>query len=144
MKVQLTGTWRLVSCIRTFKDGSTSLPWGEKPVGQVIYLDNGRMSAQIMRPGRRTTVPPGLDYGSSQATDQEIREAVSGFMSYFGTYSVDEATNTVTHHVEAALVPGWVGTSLVRTFQIDSSGQLILTRQVPGETDVLVWRRMAD
>src|ERR1035437_10516601 len=42
------------------------------------------------------------------------------------------------HNVEAAMVPGWVGTSLVRTFQVDSSGQSILTRQVPGETDVLV------
>ena len=42
------------------------------------------------------------------------------------------------------MVPGWVGTSLVRTFRGDSSGQSILTRQVPGETDVLVWRRMVD
>jgi hypothetical protein len=42
------------------------------------------------------------------------------------------------------MVPDWVGTSLVRTFRGDSSGQSILTRQVPGETDVLVWRRMVD
>jgi hypothetical protein len=42
-------------------------------------------------------------------------------VSYFGTYSVDEAAQKVTHQVEAALVPGWVGTSLVRAFQIDSS-----------------------
>jgi hypothetical protein len=42
------------------------------------------------------------------------------------------------------MVPGWVGTSLVRTFRVDSSGQSMLTRQVPGETDVLVWRRMVD
>ena len=42
------------------------------------------------------------------------------------------------------MVPGWVGTSLVRTFRVDLSGQSIHTRQVPGETDVLVWRRMVD
>src|ERR1019366_4632007 len=48
------------------------------------------------------------------------------------------------HYVEEAMVPDWVGTSLVRTFRGDSSGQSILTRQVPGETDVLVWRRMVD
>jgi len=42
------------------------------------------------------------------------------------------------------MVPGWVGTSLLRTFRGDSSGQSILTCQVPGETDVLVWRRMVD
>jgi hypothetical protein len=143
-KARLTGIWRLVSCVRTHKDGSTSLPWGANPVGQIIYLSNGSMSVQIMRPGRHSTVPPGIDYGSSQATEQEVREAVSGFVSYFGPYSVDEAANKVTHHLEAALVPSWVGTSLVRTFQIDSSGQLILARQVPDEKDVLVWRRMAN
>jgi hypothetical protein len=99
------------------------------------------MSVQIMQPGRHSTVPPGIDYGSSQAREQEVREAVSGFASYFGPYSVDEAANKVTHHLQA-LVPSWVGTSLVRTFQIDSSGQLILTRQVPDEKGVLVWRRI--
>ena len=143
-KVRLAGTWRLVSCVRTHPDGTTSFPWGENPVGQIIYLNNGRMSAQIMRPGRSSTVPPGVDYGSSKATDHEIREAVSGFVSYFGTYSIDEAAKKVSHTLEAALVPGWVGTTLVRAFVLDPSGQLILTREIPGEKDVLLWRRLAD
>ena len=143
-KARLAGIWSLVSCVRTHKDGNTSFPWGENPVGQIIYLNNGRMSAQIMRPGRHSTVPPGVDYGSSQATDHEIREAVSGFVSYFGTYSIDQAATNVSHYIEAALVPGWVGTSLVRAFQMDSSSQLILTREIPGEKDILVWRRVAD
>jgi len=143
-KVPLAGTWRLVSCVRTHPDGTTSFPWGQNPVGQIIYLSNGRMSAQIMRPGRSSTVPPGVDYGSSKAPDREIREAVSGFVSYFGTYSIDDTARRVSHTLEAALVPGWVGTTLVRTFVIDSSGQLILTREIPGEKDVLLWRRMAD
>lgn len=102
------------------------------------------MSVQIMRPGRSSTVSPGVDYGSSKATDQEIREAVSGFVSYFGTYSVDEKARKVSHTLEAAPVPGWVGTTLVRAFVVDSSGQLVLTREIPGEKDVLVWRRIAD
>ncbi|MGH9597739.1 MAG: lipocalin-like domain-containing protein, partial [Edaphobacter sp.] len=46
-KARLTGIWLLVSCVRTHKDGSTSLPWGENTVGQIIYLRDGRMSAQI-------------------------------------------------------------------------------------------------
>jgi hypothetical protein len=97
-----------------------------------------------MRPGRSSTLPAGLDFSSSQVNDREIREAASGFLSYFGMYSVDEKARTVVHHVEAALAPTWVGTDLVRAFEIDPSGQLILTRRVPIETDVLVWRRMAD
>ena len=93
---------------------------------------------RLVRPGPRSTVPSRIDYGSSQATDQEIREAGSGFVSCFGTCSVDQATKKAPIMWRPQMVPGWVGTSLVGTFQVDSSGQSILTRQVPGETDVLV------
>ena len=94
---------------------------------------------RLVRPGPRSTVPSRIDYGSSQATDQEIREAGRQrvrvvLWHILGGPSDKEGA----HYVEAAMVPGWVGTSLVRTFQVDSSGQSILTRQVPGETDVLV------
>jgi len=53
---------------------------------------------------------------------------------------VDQASQTVTHHVEASLVPSWVGTSLKRRFRWDGE-RLVLTRAVPGTTDELVWER---
>ena len=80
-------------------------------MGQIVYLSNGRMSAQIMRPGRSSTVAPGVDYGSSKATDHEIRKAVSGFVSYFGTYSIDETAGKVRYAIlsKRRLFPvGWV------------------------------------
>ena len=61
-------------------------------------------------------------------------------MAYFGSYEVDDASQTVTHHVEASLVPSWVGTSLKRRFRWDGA-RLVLTRAVPGTTDELVWER---
>jgi hypothetical protein len=33
---------------------------------------------------------------------------------YFGTFDIDEATRTVIHHVQASLVPSYVGTDLKR------------------------------
>ena len=61
-------------------------------------------------------------------------------MAYFGTYEVDDVSQTVTHRVEASLEPSWVGTSLKRRFRWDGA-RLVLTRAVPGTTDELVWER---
>ena len=134
----LIGVWTLQSCVRTFADGHKEEPFGERPVGRIEYDKEGRMFALLMRPGRRSTLAPGLELDT--ASVEEIREAVTGFVAYFGSYEVDDASQTVTHHVEASLVQSWVGTSLKRGFRWDGA-RLVLTRAVPGMTDELVWER---
>jgi hypothetical protein len=134
----LIGLWTLQSCVRTFADGHKEYPFGEKPVGRIEYDNEGRMFALLMRSGRRSTVAPGLELDAASA--EEIREAVTGFVAYFGTYEVDDASQTVTHLVEASLEPSWVGTSLKRRFRWDGA-RLVLTRAVPGTTDELVWEQ---
>ena len=134
----LIGLWTLHNCVRTFADGHKEYPFGEKPVGRIEYDKEGRVFALLMRSGRRSTVAPGLELDA--ASVEEIREAVTGFVAYFGSYEVDDASQTVTHHVEASLVPSWVGTSLKRHFRWDGA-RLVLTRAVPGTTDELVWER---
>jgi hypothetical protein len=52
--------------------------------------------------------------------------AQGGFIAYFGTFDVDESTQTVIHHVQACLVPSWVGTDLKRTYRFNAS-RLVLT-----------------
>ena len=132
----LIGLWTLESCVRTFADGHKEYLFGEKPVGRIEYDKEGRVFALLMRSGRRSTVAPELD----AASVEEIREAVTGFVAYFGSYEVDDASQTVAHHVEASLVPSWVGTSLKRHFRWDGA-RLVLTRAVPGTTHELVWER---
>jgi len=134
----LIGVWTLESCVRTFAEGHNEYPFGEKPVGRIEYDKEGRMFALLMRPGRRSTLAPGLELDAANV--EEIREAVTGFVAYFGSYEVDDASQTVTHHVKASLVPSWVGTSLKRSFRWDGA-RLVLTRAVPGTTDELVWER---
>ena len=91
-----------------------------------------------MRPERRTTVPPGMEL--DQAPEDELRSIVTGFVCYFGTFDVDEASHTVIHHVEASLVPSWVGTDLKRRFHFEGSS-LVLTRVSPDDSssDCLIW-----
>lgn len=136
------GVWRLISCERKSKDGSIDYPYGEKPVGRITYDKTGRMSAQLMRPGRRSTVAPGTSLIAGNASGEEIREAVSGFIAYFGTFDVDESATTVIHHVQACLVPSWVGTDLKRTYRFNAS-RLALTAVTTSVLE-LIWERELD
>jgi hypothetical protein len=137
------GVWRLVSLVRKSQDGHIDYPYGDKPVGRITYDKAGRMSAQLMHPGRRCTVAPGVSFNSGKASCEEIREAVNGFIAYFGTFDVDESTHTVIHHVQACLVPSWVGTDLKRNYRFTAS-RLVLT-PVPVTSAVeLVWEREPD
>lgn len=137
------GVWRLISCERKSKDGSIDYPYGEKPVGRITYDKTGRMSAQLMRPGRRSTVAPGTSLIAGNASGEEIREAVSGFIAYFGTFDVDESATTVIHHVQACLVPSWVGTDLKRTYRFNAH-RLVLTAVNMTSVLELIWERERD
>ncbi len=136
------GVWRLIRCESRFHDGHIEYPYGEKPVGRITYDKAGRMSAQLMRSGRRSTVPSGVGLVAGNAPPDEIREAVDGFASYFGTFDIDESTKTVTHHVQACLVPSWVGTDLNRTYQF-TGNRLTLTATTTSVRE-LVWEREKD
>ena len=136
------GVWKLLRCERKAKDGAVDYPYGEKPVGRITYDKAGRMSAQLMRPGRHSTVPPGSNLIAAKASAAEIREAVDGFIAYFGTFDVDESKHTVIHHVQACLVPSWVGTDLHRTYRFDAN-RLILTATTTGVLE-LTWEREGD
>lgn len=125
------GVWRLVSSESKDKTtGEVRYPYGPKPVGRLTYDAEGRISAQLMDPGRRKIGgPPG---GSSAAAirgaaPEDMREVLAGFTAYFGTYAVDESSQTVIHHVQAHLIPSFVGADIRRKYEFASGDQLILS-----------------
>ena len=139
---QFIGVYKLISCERKFKDGRIEYPYGEKPVGRITYDKAGRMSAQLMKPGLRSTVAPGINFGAAKADCEELRVAAEGFIAYYGRFDIDEATKTVTHHVEACLVPSWVGTDLKRNYRFTGKN-LVLSVQSTNLLE-LVWEREAN
>lgn len=139
---QFLGVWKLISYTRKTADGKIDYPYSEKPVGRITYDVAGRMSAQLMKPGRKSTLPSGVSFVLGRASTEEIAEAVGGFIAYFGTFDVDERAGEVVHHVEACLVPSWVGTDLRRKYQF-SGNRLTLRAAVAGITVDLVWERQA-
>ncbi|MBV8491779.1 MAG: lipocalin-like domain-containing protein [Candidatus Eremiobacteraeota bacterium] len=109
----LVGTWQISGfSVVDLNTNETSRPFGEHPIGYLQYSPGGHVlvfltSGEQVRPS-----------GTVAYTDAE-RAAIhkSIFGAYSGTYRVDG--NAVTHHVISSWRPEWVGTDVVRYFEID-------------------------
>jgi hypothetical protein len=138
----LVGTWRLVSYEARASSGEARHPLGQHVIGQLFYGVDGNMSAHVMRIDRPTFASN--DPGSG--TDEEVREAFEGHVSYFGTYTVDPTAHTVTHRVRGASYPNWVGHDQVRYYRIDGPYLVLSTPPILERGElleyILVWERM--
>jgi hypothetical protein len=111
---ELISTWKFVSMVLKSDTGKNVYPYGKNLFGILIYTPNGYMSALLMDPDRKKFVSDDLKTG----TQDEIKQAYEKFDAYCGTYTVDEGKSTITHHVEGAKFPNWVGTDQVRHFEL--------------------------
>ena len=138
----LIGTWRLVSYEARTSSGEARYPLGQDVVGQLSYDAGANMSAHVMRVDRPTF--SSNDPGSG--TDAEVRAAFEGHASYFGTYTVDPAARTVTHHVRGASYPNWVGYDQIRYYRIDGPHLVLSTPPILDHGEaleyILTWERM--
>jgi len=124
---KLLGAWRYVG---TWIDGSA---WdrGVDPKGMIYYGPHGEMAVQIAPDVKRTRA-------GAVMTPQEALAAVKDYIAYFGTYTVDEAAGTVTHHRHDSLQPGDHG-DLVRRYEL-SGDRLVL--RAPNSTLEVTWERI--
>jgi len=89
--------------------------------------------------------PMAIDCGTSGPAPSNNSQSVNGYDAYFGTYTTDETTHTVTHHLEGALAAADVGKNLVREFQLSSDKLTIIVRtSSPKEKQIitLTWERV--
>ena len=140
--VSVAGTWKLVSYDTRTAAGVTSYPLGQDLAGLAVYLPNGRVSIQFMRRDR-----PVFKSGDAwRGTLEEERAAFEGFFGYAGRYTIDAARSVVTHHLEIASAPNYVGIDLVRTFSLSGNRLTLRTpeRQLAGQTSTstLIWERV--
>ena len=139
------GMWKLIA--GESKDQITeavSHPWGRTPFGRLLYDDAGRVFVQLMNPGRRTVggvSNRGAAAAIASSSADDLREMLTGFNAYFGTFDIDQAAGTVIHHLESALIPSWVGTDQRRRYEFSAAGELILLNTASGADYRLVWQR---
>ncbi len=138
---KLVGAWSLVSLYTQDSSGQIGYPFGKNAQGRLIYESNGRMAVQLMSPNR-----PKFASGDPLLTSEtEVRGAFDGYAAYYGSYSVDQSKGVIVHHVEAALIPNWVGTDQVRHFEFDGNRLTLrgpFTHGGVQEVISLVWERL--
>ena len=141
-KVPLEGVWSLVSYTARSASGEEALPFGEEPMGRLIYTPTGHVSATLCRTPR----PRFASADRKMGTDGELRVASDGFDAYAGTYEIDAATNRVVHHVALSSWPNIMGTDQVRYFALDNEDLVLTTPPMlsRGSAWVLTlkWRRL--
>jgi len=111
----LVGTWRLERWETEQVDGAVSRPFGDDPIGYVVYTADGHMITTISQSGR---VPIGGDLLSAPAEARS--EAFGTFVAYSGTFRVQD--HDVIHVVEMSLFPDWVGTEQRRHVKLSPDG----------------------
>lgn len=144
LSADLIGTWRLLSREDRTSDGRVRIDpsLGADPVALLVYDAGGNFAAQFMKRDR-SAPPPAI----AAAPAQNNSRAVGGYDAYFGVYTVDDATSTVTQRLTGALAPGDVGMIVTREMHLEG-GRLVIrlrTAAIDGEPveRTLVWERAA-
>jgi hypothetical protein len=121
---RLIGAWHLAHIDSPGSDGkSVDLP---QPKGMLTYTRDGHVSVQLMYP--------------KSANGMSNEYVLNGYEASFGTYDVDEATHTVTHHVMGSNTGDLlVGKDLPRIFQFTADGRLIIRSARPEEHWSVTW-----
>jgi hypothetical protein len=134
----LIGTWHLVSYDLRTGEQEMIYPLGLHPLGQIIYDDVGNMSCHLLNPS-----PPARPTDATDGVAYEARMSYERYLSYYGRYEVDCATQMVHHHVVGALLPGWAGTTVIRNYVFDGDDKLTLSAEtgVGDQQAVLIWQR---
>src|SRR5712691_10162572 len=111
IKDQLVGTWTLLLADAVKADGTHVPSFGANPMGTLVFTPGGHYSLQAIRVGR----PAFASNDPASGTPAENKAAISGMISHFGSYSVDERDKSLTFRVEASSFPNWEGTRQKRS-----------------------------
>ena len=139
----VVGTWRLVSYVAADSTGEYRPVWGDHPAGLIVYTADGHMAAQLYDPTRARLGP--LSNASPLAATQP---SFSGLYTYFGTFVLDTIKQTVSHQVEGAMSPDWIGATLVRGYRFVTPDRIELrtladpTGKTATVVSTLVWERI--
>jgi hypothetical protein len=134
---QLVGTWTLLSWELKKDDGSKIERYGPDPRGIAFFDGGGRYIITVMRPDR-------AKYASNapwQGTAEENKETADGTITYFGTYSANEADSSITIHVEGSSFPNWNGTEQKRFVAIVGDRLTLTVRPPTRDVVDVTWKR---
>jgi len=121
---RLIGAWYLERIDSGEPEGKSSdIP---QPKGMLIYTRDGHMSVQLMYP--------------KSGTSQSNQYVLDGYEASFGSYDVDEARHTLTHHVQGSNTRDLlVGKDLSRVYRFTADEKLVIRSAQPDEHWSVTW-----
>lgn len=128
----LVGVWTLEQTFTEDDDGNRTPILGENPQGRIMYTADGYMTAMTGRGVRQLP--------TTGASEADKAAAFDSFMSYAGRWTLND--NVVTHQIEYATDPNWVGAA--RDRNIDHQGDRMIFSGLSGDgvtRAVIIWRR---
>lgn len=121
---RLIGAWHLERINSPRTDGNPSDT--PQPMGMLIYTRDGHMSVQLMYPA-----------SAGSLSNEYVR---NGYEASFGSYSIDERTHTLTHHVQGSVTGDLlVGKDLPRIYTLTGNGRLVIRSANPEEHWSVTW-----
>jgi hypothetical protein len=75
-----------------------------------------------------------------KATDQEKIISFQSYLSYWGSFNIDEKSQIITHKLEGCSFPHWIGTEQKRNFEFRDN-LLLLSTKVESTQHVLTWEK---
>jgi hypothetical protein len=135
-KKQLIGSWALVSASAPSPDVQ---PFGPND-GFAVFQTNGRFSLQLIL----SSLPKFSSNNRARGTPEENKAVVQGSITYFGTYSLNEADSTLTLHIERSSFPNWNGSDQKRMITSLTADELKYTNPAAsvGGAAELAWKRV--
>jgi hypothetical protein len=119
---EILGTWKLLSYVgEDVATGAKSDVMGAHPSGYIHYGRDGRMIVIIVGADRRKPAGP-------VATPAEAQALIASMLAYAGTYTLDTANHTVTHHIDVSWDQTRTGESHVRTYRLDGDRLTLITQ----------------
>jgi hypothetical protein len=139
LKEQLVGAWTLVA-FDSFDGAGGKVPnmEGSDLKGVLILTENGRLSVQMI-----AAFPEIASKDRLKTTPAEDKAVAHGVLSYFGTYTVNEADKTISYRIERSSFPNQVTGSDAKRVATLTGDELKLDNpaRTAGGRTVTVWRR---
>jgi hypothetical protein len=136
---QLVGAWTLISWEQKKADGTRVRRYGENPAGIAFFDTGGRYIITVMRSDRANYVSGTL----WQGTAAEDKATADGTITYFGTFSVNEADSSIAIHIDGSSFPNWNGADQKRVVAIAGDRLTLTVRPPRGEIVEVIWKRGA-
>ena len=143
----LVGAWRLVRIEVRGPQGTQSDPvYGAGSEGLLIYDRSGWFSVQIMGAPRPALEVPAARPQHPGGRDAAAKEAVlDSYYAYYGTWTFDPASSTVTHRAAGALYPAEQSATYVQRVELDGIHMTFTRAQAVASGTAIqakVWERV--